>query len=368
MRITGYAVQRRLATSAIAIALVVLSLYGLWRLPVDYLPDVTYPLIKIQIQWTAATPEEIETEIAEPVERLMSTVDRLDYLNSSSREGLYSLDIHFQYGADIDVAFQDVLAALTRAEQRLPDDIEAPYVFKADPSQLPVMQITINSDRWNQVELRDWADNWLQDRILSTRGVAGTEVIGGLEREIRVQLDPASLEKHRISLDEVVRRIAAENVELTGGRVTVGHREIIARTMGEYTSLEDIRSVVIAGEGHRQIYLRDIALVRDGHEDERLITRFNRDGCVKISVLQEAEANTVQTAENVRQFLTELQPDLPEGIQLDYVEDQAIYVKQALAGVRNAALAAAVLLIVVVYLFLGSFRQVLIMIIALPLT
>ncbi len=368
MKITQYAVSRRLATSAIVSALVVLGLYGLFRLPVNYLPEVTYPLVKVQIQWPAATPEEIDTEIADPVERLMATVDRLDYLSSSSVEGLYALDVRFEYGADIDVAFQDVLAALTRAQQRLPEDIEAPYVFKADPSQLPVMQLTVRSERWNPVELRDWADNWLQDRILAVSGVAGTEIIGGLEREIRIQLDPEALEKHQLSIDEVNRRVAAENVEMTGGRVTVGPKEIIARTMGEYTSLDDIRSVVVAQDGHQKVYLKDIAKVIDGHADERVITRFNRADCVKISVLQEAEANTVATAENVNHLLRELTPELPEGISLGYVEDQAVYVKQALQGVSNAAIAAAVLLIIVVYLFLGSARQVLIMVIALPLT
>ncbi|MCF8106680.1 MAG: efflux RND transporter permease subunit [Desulfohalobiaceae bacterium] len=368
MKSTVYAVHRRLATSAIVVAFVVLGLYGLWRLPVDYLPDVTYPLVKLQIQWPAATPEEIETEIADPVERLMATVDRLDYLKSSSMEGLYALDVRFQYGADIDVAFQDVLAALTRAEQQLPNDIEAPYVFKADPSQLPVMQLTVVSELWGPVRLRDWADNWLQDRILAVPGVAGTEIIGGLEREIRIQLDPSALEKHKLSLDAVIRQIGAENVELTGGRITEGPSEIIARTMGEYASLDDIRSVVVAGEGHQKVYLKDIAEVVDSHEDERVITRFNREECVKISVLQEAEANTVQTAENVGRLLQELQTELPEGLGLGYVEDQAVYVKQALSGARNAAIAAAVLLIAVVYLFLGSARRVLIMVIVLPLT
>ncbi|MGI6656308.1 MAG: efflux RND transporter permease subunit [Desulfobulbus sp.] len=368
MKTTDYAVRRRLATSAIVLALVVLGLYGLWRLPVDYLPNITYPLIKIQIKWPGATPEEIDTDIADPVERLMSTVDRLDHLESSSVEGLYNLNVHFEYGADIDVAFQDALAALTRAQHQLPKDIETPYVFKADPSQLPVMQLTVSSNRWNLVELRDWAENRLQDRILAVRGVAGTEVIGGLEREIRILLDPVAMEKHRLSLDTVIKKVAAENVEQTSGRVTVGAKEIIARTMGEYSNLEDIRTVVVAGEGHQKLYLRDIAEVVDGHKEARLITRFNGQDSVKVSVLKEAEANTVRTAEAVARLLSDLKAELPAGLQLDYVEDQAVYIKQALSGVRNAAMAAAVLLIIVVYLFLGSVRQVMVMVIALPLT
>jgi len=199
MKITRYSIYRRLATSAIVVALVVLGFYGLSRLPVDFLPDITYPLVKIQIRWPGATPEEIDKDIADPVERLMATVEKLDYLESTLREGVYALDVHFDYGTDIDAAFQDVLAALTRAEQELPDDIDPPFVFKADPSQLPVMQIAIASDSWGPVALREWTDNWLQDRILAVRGVAGSEVVGGLEREIRVRLDPSAIEKYGLA-------------------------------------------------------------------------------------------------------------------------------------------------------------------------
>ncbi|MBT3287877.1 MAG: efflux RND transporter permease subunit [Victivallales bacterium] len=368
MIVTRYSVQRRLATSAIVLALVVLGLYGLRRLPVDFLPDITYPLVKLQIRWPGATPDEIDKDIADPLERLMATVDNLDSLESSAREGVYSLDVHFAYGTNVDVAFQDVLAALTRAEQDLPEDIEPPFVFKADPSQLPVMQLAVNSPRWGPVELREWADNWLQERLLAVPGVAGAEIVGGLEREIRVQLDPVALEKHRLSLDAVLNRLRSGNIERTAGRVTVGRLEIIARTTGEFESLEDIRSVLIARRGPHKVYLRDIAQVEDTHEEERVITRFNGEDCVKISVLKEAEANTVEVAEAVAARLAELRTSFPDGVSLAAIENQAEYVRQSLNGVRNAAIGAAVLLVIVVYLFLGSLRQVLVMAIGLPLT
>ncbi|MFP4040949.1 MAG: efflux RND transporter permease subunit, partial [Desulfosudaceae bacterium] len=257
MKITAYAVRRRLATSAIVLALVVLGLYGLWRLPVDFLPDVTYPLVKVQIEWPGATPDEIDTDIADPVERLMATVDNLDSLESSSRTGLYALDVNFDYGTDTDVAFQDVQAALTRAKPDLPDNAEEPFVFKADPSQLPVIQVAINSEHWGPVKVREWTDNWLQDRVLATRGVAGTEIVGGLEREIRILLDAAAIEKYKLGLATILEKLRKENVEKTGGRVTVGRREIIARTTGKFNSLDDIRSVLIARSQQNKVHLGD---------------------------------------------------------------------------------------------------------------
>jgi HAE1 family hydrophobic/amphiphilic exporter-1 len=368
MKLTRYAVHRRLATSAIVLALAVLGLYGLWRLSVDFLPSITYPMIKVHIWWRGATPEEIDKNIADPIERQMATVDDLDFLESSSIEGMYTLQANFKYGVNVDVAYQDALAAMARVARELPKDMDPPVVIKADPSQLPVMQMTVSSDQWNLVKLRTWVDEWLQDQLLAVPGVAGTEIVGGLKREIRVHLDPLALEKHQLTLPGVLSRLREENIEQFGGRVTVGPKEIIARTMGEYRNLDEIRDIVLIRSGEAKLYLRDVAQVEDASEEVRILTRLDGNACVKLSVLKQANANTVEVAEAVNRRIEELGPALPEGIRLGMVENQADYVNAALSGVRNSAIEAAVLLILVVYLFLGSWRQVLVMVLALPIT
>lgn len=368
MKLTRYAVHRRLATSAILLALAVLGLYGFWRLPVDFLPEITYPMIKLHIWWRGATPEEIDRSIADPIERQMATVDDLDYLESSTIEGMYTLLANFKYGVDVDVAYQDALAAMARAARDLPTDIDPPIIIKADPSQLPVVQLTITSDQWDLVELRTWTDEWFQDQLLAVPGVAGTEIVGGLKREIRVHLDPDALEKYGIGLDQVLQRLREENIEQFGGRVTVGPKEIIARTMGEYKSLDEIRDVLLTREGQAKVYVRDVAEVLDSHEEARVITRLDGQPCVKLSVLKQANANTVEVAEAVSRRIAELGPGLPEGMTIGMVENQADYVNAALAGVRNAAVEAAILVILIVWLFLGSWRQVVVIMLALPLT
>lgn len=368
MKPTRYAVERRLATSAIVVALVVLGLYGLWRLPVDFLPNVTYPMIKVHIWWQGATPEEIDKNIADPLERQMATVDDLDYLESSSIEGMYTLLANFKYGVDVNVAYQDALAAMARVARELPADIDPPVVIKADPSQLPVVQMTITSETWDLVQIRTWVDEWLQDQLLAVNGVAGTEIVGGLEREIRVHLDPEALEKHGLALNDVIRRLKEENIEQFGGRVTTGPKEIIARTMGEYQSLADIQNIALIRDEFSTVYLRDVAEVLDAHEEARVITRLNGDPCVKLSVLKQPTANTVEVSKAVNARIAELGPTLPEGITLGMVENQADYITAALNGVRNTAVEAAILVILVVWLFLGSWRQVLVIGLALPLT
>ena len=380
MRVTSSAVRRRISTGVIAVALVVLGVYGLLQLPVNFLPDMTYPMIKVHVWWRGATPEEINTNLADPIERQMATVDGLDYLESSSIEGMYTLVANFQYGVSVDVAYQDALAAMARVARQLPKDIDPPIVFKADPSQLPVVQLTISSDAWDLTKLRTWTENWLQDQLLAVAGVAGTDIVGGLKREIRVHIDPKALEKYNLTLPAVIKKLQDENIEQFGGRVTVGPREFIVRTMGEYRSLDEIRSVVVAKDVRTAalardvvpagaiVTLKDIAIVEDAHEEVRVISRLGGKPCVKLSVLKQADANTVEVAQAVSRRVGEIQSALPEGVQLGMVENQADYVIPALLGVRNAGLEAAILVLIVIFLFLGSWRQVVVMLLALPVT
>ena len=367
MKITDYSVRQRLATSAIVLALAVLGLYGLWRLPVNFLPDMTYPMVKINIFWSGATPEEIERSLADPIERQMMTVDGLDYLESSSIEGMYSLTANFRYGADINIAYQDATGAMARVARKLPRDIDPPVIFKADPAQNAIVQLTVRSDRWDLVQLRTWADNWLQDQVLAVPGVAGTDIVGGLQREIRIHLKPDALEKYGLTVAGVSKRLRDENLEQFGGRLTVGPREIIVRTMGEYTSVDEIRNTVLLRDGATKVMLRDVADVADAHREARVVSRVGQQPAVKVSVLKQADANTVEVARAVERRIAEIKSSLPEGVEIGLLENQATYVIDALKGVQSAAVEAAILVILIVWLFLGSWRQVVVIAVALPL-
>jgi hydrophobe/amphiphile efflux-1 (HAE1) family protein len=369
MKVTQTALNRPIAVVVLTIALTIVGIFSLNNLAVDYLPQITYPMIKLHIWWPGATPDEIETNVAEPIERVMATVDNLDYIQSSSIEGMYTLLVNFSYGVDVEAAYQDVLAAMGRVSRKLPSGMDPPVVIKADPSQLPVMQITLSSDKRDLVWLRDWADNWLTDRITSVPGTAGVEVVGGLKREIRILLDPQRLTALHIAPAQVARVLADENTEMFAGRVTVATREIIARTMGEFESLAEIRNLVVArGTSGEPVYLKDIARIEDSHEEMRVNTRFNGSPCVKLSVMKQAEANTVTVADEVRKTLSALQSEIPQDISLGVVENQGDYVMSAIQSVESSAVLAALLVILVVYLFLGRWRQVVVMAVALPVT
>jgi hydrophobe/amphiphile efflux-1 (HAE1) family protein len=369
MKITATTLKRPVAVTVLAIAVFATGLFSLKQLDVDYLPDITYPTVKVHIWWRGATPDEIETNLADPIERAMATVDNVDYLDSSSIEGMYSLLVNFQYGVSVDTAYQDVIAAMGRIARTLPPDIDPPVIIKADPSQLPVMEVTVSSDARSLVWLREWAENWLTDRLTAVSGTAGVEVVGGLQREIRVHLDPQRLTAYGLTAARIAKALYEENREMFAGRVTVETREIIARTMGEFESIEEIRNVVVAsGPNGTNVYLKDVATVEDSHEEMRVNTRFNGKPCVKLNVLKQAEANTVSVAEAVKARLAELRSEIPEDIEFGFVENQGDYVMGAIRSVQSSAVLSAVLVILVIYLFMGRWRQVLVMVIALPVT
>lgn len=368
MKITKTSLSRPVAVAVLAIAVLVLGIYGLSTLPVDYLPEITYPMVKIHVYWRGATPEEIDTNVADPLERVMATIDRLDYLESTTTEGMYTLLVNFSYGTNVDIAYQDVMAAYGRITRQLPKDIEPPIIMKADPSQLPVMEVTISSPERSLVWLRDWAENWLQDRLTNVEGTAGVEIVGGLKREIRVHLNLDALRGMGVTPAQVGKALQLSNLETFAGRVTVETREIIARTMGEFEDLEEIRNVAVArGRNGEIVYVRDVASVEDSHEDARVITRFNGDPCVKLAVLKQAEANTVKVSEAVSRRLEELRDVIPADIEFGIVENQADYIMAAISSVRDSALIAAILVILVTYLFLGRLHHVIVMLVALAL-
>ena len=368
MNLTKIAIKKPVATIVLTLSAIVLGFFGYVNLPTDFLPEITYPMVKVYVYWPGATPEEINDNIADPVERVMSTVDNLDYLESSGIEGLYQLLVNFEYGTDVDVAYQDVVAKMGLATRQLPRDIEPPVMFKADPSQLPVVQLIVESDRRDLVDLRLWIENILQDQFLTIKGVAGTEIVGGLKREIQILLDKEKLSAYNLTLEEIIRRVKDENVERLAGRVTDTNREFSLRTIAEYHTIDDIENTIIKYSNSGAVKVKDFAKVSDTHEEQRVVTRFNGHPAIKLNILKQADANTVEVSDAVNELISTLKNTSPPDITFNTVENQSDYIKGAIAGVRDSAIAAIILVILVIYLFLGQFRQVMVMLIALPVT
>jgi len=369
MKLSVTAIKRPAGTIMLMVAIVVVGVLGYTQLPTNLLPDITYPLVKVYVTWRGATPEEIEDNIAAVVERKMATVDDLDYMESQSTEGLYTLLVNFDYSANRDIAYQDVLAKMGLVRKQLPKDAEEPLIVKADPSQLPVMDLLITSENMNLVKLRTWVENYLQDQFVSVSGTAGTDVSGGLKREIRVHLHPEKLQGYGITGDRVLQRLKDENIELLGGRVTSERKDFIARTVGEFQQVRDIGDVILqTNKIGSTITLKDIATVSDAYAVQRVKTKLANTEGVKLSIFKQAGANTVDVSNRVQERIKELQHVLPPDVKMEVIYDQAEYIRASVSGVRDAALIAAVLVVLVTAFFLTGWRRVLIIALTLPVT
>ena len=369
MKLSSLALRRPVAVVVLLLATVVLGAFGLWQLPVNLLPDITYPLVKVYINWRGATPQEIEDNIATIVERKLSTVDGLDYLESQSTEGMYSLMVNFDYNVDRDVAYQDVLAKLGTVRKNLPKDADEPYVFKADPSQLPVIDMAVSSTQMDTTKLRAWVEHYLQDEFATIPGTAGSDVSGGRIREIRVNLDQKRMQYFNVTANDVSEKLKEANVELMGGRVTAGRREFVVRTKGEFADVDEVRNTVIgSSKSGGSLLVKDLARVEDASDQQRVITRLNGTECVRLSIFKQAGANTVEVAHGLQAKIADLKDRLPEGVKIAVIYNQADYIESSVAGVRDAAGVAALLVILVTAFFLKGWKRVLIVTITIPVT
>lgn len=368
MNITNESIKRPIAITVIVFAAIVIGIFGFTQLPVNLLPDITYPLVKVYISWRGATPEEIEDNIAEVIEPRMATVDNLDYLESQCTDSLYTLLINFDYNADRDIAYQDVTAKMGLVKKKLPATAEEPLIIKADPSQLPVMDLLVVSQKMDLVSLRLWVENELQKHFATVEGTAGTEVTGGLLREIRIIVNPHKMQALGITADALLKVLREANIELSAGRITGETKEFNVRTMGRFASINDIKNVILkCDEYGGYVYLRDIAKVIDTHDVQRIITRLNGIEGVKLSIFKQANANTVQVEEQIKQKMHELQTMLPSDVAMKIIYNQANYIRAAVTGVRDAAVIAALLVIFVTWFFLSGWRRILIVTLSIPL-
>jgi hydrophobe/amphiphile efflux-1 (HAE1) family protein len=369
MNLSQLSIKKPAGTIILMILMMVWGIIGFMRLPVGLLPDITYPMVKVYVYWTGATPEQIENEIATVVERKIATVDNLDYIESTCEEGVYTLLVNFNYHVNRDIAYQDVLAKMGLVRKDLPKGILEPVIFKADPTQLPVVELLISSENKNLTQLRTWAENELQDKFASVKGTAGSSLSGGMKREIRIHLNPNQLNAYHLTFDEVAKRLSAENIDMIGGRVITKTKDYVLRTNNVFKSIQDIEQLVLKQtENGARIYLKDIAQVKDANGLQRIRTKNNSVEGVRISIFKQADANTVEVSNLIAEKVKELKQAFGDSTTIDVIYDQAEYIRLSIHGVQDSLLLAAVLVILITGFFLSGWKRSLVLILSVPVT
>ncbi|UCC71550.1 MAG: efflux RND transporter permease subunit [Gemmatimonadota bacterium] len=364
------AIRRPIGTLAAASVVVVVGLFYVGQLPLDLLPQIIYPQIRAGVNYPGVAPEVMEEQVTKILETSLAVTENVIELESQTTEGRSGVNLHFSFGTDIDFALQDASKNMERARGRLPEDADPPTVFKFDPSQMPVFEVGFSSPTRDLVDLRNWVDLRLHPQLLTVEGVAAVDVSGGLVREIRVTLDQERLRSYGLTVSDILSRIRAENQDVAVGNVTSPSFEIVGKTAGKFRTVDDIRNVLLTVPGTpERIPLSEIAQVTDTHQEQRLWARLDGVPAVKLSVRKQPDANTVLVAQGIGDRLAQLAGSrfIPSDIQYEVISDQSFFIRNAVGGVRNAALIGATLAMLVVLLFLGSLRKTFIIGLSIPL-
>jgi HAE1 family hydrophobic/amphiphilic exporter-1 len=365
MRLAQFSVNKPVTTLMIFIAMVVLGLTSLSLLGIDLLPDLEIPAISIVTLYEGAGPEEVEALITEPIEDMLSTISRVDNVLSVSKEGVSMVTLKFAWGENIDEAANDVREKLDAIKERLPDEAEAPAVFKFDVDMFPIMRIGITAgDSFPRLE--KIVEDQIADPLKRVDGVAVAAVHGGLERQIRVEIDQERLSALNLSLGQLIPILASQNISVPGGNIRTGYKDFLVRTPEEFTSPEQVGEVIIASPGGIPVRLKDIAEIRDDFKERTYDVRLNGQRAMAIFVQKQSGSNTVEVSRAVRAMLEQVKPNLPPDVRVDVVTDSSEFILASMRTLRDNVLWAILGVFFVILFFVGSLRASLIVATSVP--
>lgn len=383
--LSALSIQRHIGTLMLTLAVIVVGVFYITTLQVDLLPSITYPRIGVRLDAPGVSPEVAVDEITKPLEEALSATEGVIQVYSQTREGQVSLDLYFQPGGNIDQALNDATATFNRARGRIPETVEEPRLFKIDPSQLPVYELALTSSSLSPVDLRVFADEELARELGVVPGVAAVDVSGGVNEEIRVTVDLNRLQAVGVGLNTVLTELRDRNQDISGGRIYGANSEPLTRAVGRFQNAEELRdlsfesrrneavgvnnqNVQISTAGQR-VYLRDFADVTDGTEEQRIFVALNGQPAVKVTVQKQPDANTIEVVEGVKKRIEDLRQGgiIPADMILLPTLDESVFIQNAISNVTSSGLTGAALAAIAVFLFLGSIRQTLIIVISIPL-
>ena len=358
-------VRRPVFATMLILSLTVVGLFSYKSLGVDLFPKIDLPTITITVVNPGASPQEIETEITDKVEGAVNTISGIDELRSTSVEGVSQVFITFLLEKNPDVAAQEVRNKIELIANDLPVTAESPIVQKLDTDAAPVVRIAVSAPR-SLREVTDVADKKIKQQIESINGVGQVQIIGGREREIQVWVDPDKLRAYNVTVAEVANAVRLQNLEVPGGRVDEGTRELTVRTMGRIVNTAEFNDLVVANRGTYSVKLSDVGYAEDGAEEPRTEARLNGQPAVTLVVSKQSGQNTVAVADAVKQRLHEIQSTLPPGFKTQVVGDQSIFIKASIESIQTHLIEGSILAAIVVFIFLWSFRSTVIAALAIP--
>ena len=337
------------------------------RIGISQFPDVDFPTLSINVTWEGASPEVVEHDVIEILEEAVIQVEGVRSITSSSRQGGGNITLELDLSRNVDVAMQDVQANVSQAQRRLPRDIDPPVISKTNPEDQPIMWVGL-SGPFPQRVLSDFARYRLKEKLQTVSGIGEIVMGGSLERNIRLWLDAARLDEKGLTVSDVTDALQREHIELPAGRLETEGREVNVRVLGEALDLSTFRHIIVGYVKGAPVYLDDVALVEDGFEDIRRLSRVGGAPAQGLGIKKQRGANAVSVAQGVRKAMDELRPTLPEGMDLGVNFDSTRFIEESVHEIELELVMAVLLTAFVCWLFLGSLSSTLNVVLAIPMS
>ncbi|MDQ3283493.1 MAG: efflux RND transporter permease subunit [Acidobacteriota bacterium] len=366
MKITDVCIKNPVFAWMIMAATVVFGGVAASRIGISQFPDVDFPTINVNVTWEGAAPEVIEHDVVEPIEEAVMQVQGVRNVTSSSRQGSGNITVELDLSRDVDLALQDVQTRVAQAQRLLPRDIEPPVVSKTNPEDQPILWVGLSGPYAPQM-LADYARYRVKERLQTVPGVGEIQV-GSVQRNIRVWLDTDKLDERRVTAADVLGAINREHVELPAGRLETAGREVNVRVLGEAFNLDEFRRLVVKESEGSPVYLSDVAIVEDGFEDVRRISRVNGEPAQGMGIRKQRGSNAVAVARGVKAEIAEIQKTLPPGMELGINFDSTQFIEESVHEIEFELLLSVLLTAIICWLFLGSFGATLNVILAIPMS
>ncbi|MDX1638559.1 MAG: efflux RND transporter permease subunit, partial [Balneolaceae bacterium] len=366
MPLTKTAVDRPIATTMVFLIIIVLGVISFRYLPVDLLPPIEYPQLTVSTDYANVGPEEMEKIITKPIENAIAGIPGVERVRSSSEEGESRVTLEFAQGVDVDVAANDVRAALDRLRDELPPEVESPQIWKFDPNNFPIVIVGANSEM-PLPDLTQILEREITQRFEQINGVGSIGIWGGVYREVHVDLKRDRLIASGLSSAQVQQAIASENVNLPGGNVNSGLQQLYVRTLGEYESVDQIANTIITVVDGKPIRVKDVAEVKWGYEDlDRLVT-IDGKPMVRFGIRKQTGANTVAVAEEIREEVERINAERDD-LELFVTIDQSEFIQNSINNVQQSAIWGGLLAVFILYLFLRNGSSTFIIALSIPIS
>lgn len=367
MKLSDISVNRSVTSIMLFIGIIVLGFVSLNKTPLDLFPEIDFPVVVIITDYAGAGPKEVESTVTRLIEESLAGINNVEEITSTSKEGTSMVRVKFAWGTDMIGAVSDLRERLDIIKKFFPDDVDTPIVLKFDVSLMPIMQLSISGDK-SPAFLREYAQNDLKNAVEKIDGVASANVEGGAQYEVKVDLIKNRLEAYGLSADRIIQTLRIENMNISGGEVFSNIKKYTLRTKGEFNSLYDIRNVIVAVKNNTPVYLKDVARVYEAPKDVEEIFRINGNNGVGLRISKQSDKNTVIVAREILNELDAIRKSAPKGVDITVAFNSAEYIENSISNVISNAIIGGIIAILVVFIFLRSFRSALILGFSIPIS